>query len=177
MALLIDTPRWPWRGQLWAHMISDDSLDELHAGARSLNLRYLSFGCDHYDVPDHLWPAACEQAALVDPRDIVRSLRSSGLRVAGGKPRKAWRRVDGLPAGVRSDGVERWLDNARSRLVTPAVEVLVRPGECVVLHLLDHDTRPDVDDLLGVPPRHDATVCETIVDGRYSLELVLPDFD
>ena len=29
MALLIDTPRWPWRGRLWAHLISDESIDEL----------------------------------------------------------------------------------------------------------------------------------------------------
>ena len=66
MALMIDTPRWEWRGHLWAHLISDDSLDELHQAGRDLGLRWLSFGRDHYDVPDVLWPAACEIAELVE---------------------------------------------------------------------------------------------------------------
>jgi len=106
MSLYIDTPRWEWRGRLWAHMISDQNLDELHHAARSLNLRWVAFGRDHYDVPDVLWPAACEIAELVDPREIVRSLRRSGLRVPGGKPKKSWRRLDGLPTELHGSEVD-----------------------------------------------------------------------
>ena len=31
MAVLIDTPVWPWRGRLWSHLVSDVSYEELHA--------------------------------------------------------------------------------------------------------------------------------------------------
>jgi hypothetical protein len=173
MSLLIDTPRWPWRGRLWAHMISDESLDELHEAARSLNLRYLTFGCDHYDVPDHVWDEACQRAELVDSRDIVRSLRATGLRVHGGKPRKAWKRVEELPGSLDLEVVHDWLGNARTRMTHAAVEVLVRPGECVVLHLLGDERRPYVEDLLDGPDHPRSSVCETVADGRYSLELIL----
>ena len=172
MALLIDTPRWPWRGRLWAHLISDESLDELHQGARELGLRYLSFGCDHYDVPDTMWVEACRGARLVDSREIVRSLRMSGLRVGGGKPRKAWRRVDQLPQELAAGEVERWLAEVRYRLARAEVEVLARPNEWVVLHLLDGVERPDLGELIR-GPGNGSSICETVADGRYSLELVI----
>ena len=114
---------------LWAHMISDHGLDELHAAARSLNLRWVAFGRDHYDVPDVLWPAACEIAELVDSRDIVRSLRRSGLRVHGGKPKKTWRRLDMLPVEYSSGEVASWLDAVSPHFANAAVEVLGRPTE------------------------------------------------
>src|SRR3954469_2637533 len=31
VAVLIDTPVWPWRGRRWSHLVSDVSYDELHA--------------------------------------------------------------------------------------------------------------------------------------------------
>lgn len=176
MSLLIDTPRWPWRGRLWAHLISDESLDELHAAARDLDLRYLSFGCDHYDVPDTVWAAACQRATLVDPREIVGSLRASGLRVGGGKRRKAWRRVDRLPSTLESDGVGDWLADVRPHLAEAAVEVLARPTEWLVLHILDGPERPELGELGQGPGSRSASVWETVADGRYSLELVIrPD--
>jgi len=172
MALLIDTPRWPWRGRLWAHLISDESIDELHHAARELGLRWLSFGRDHYDVPDTAWADACALAELVDSREIVRSLRRTGLRVAGGKPQKAWRWTESLPAAVEGPEVRRWLDRTRHLLPVSAIEVLHRPGEHVVLHQLDRPDRPDLGDLRE-PPIASAQVIETVADGRYSVELVL----
>ncbi len=38
MAILVDDCNWPWRGMLFCHMISDTSLDELHAFARWLGV-------------------------------------------------------------------------------------------------------------------------------------------
>jgi len=33
MAILIDEPMWPAHGRLWAHLVSDTDLEELHAFA------------------------------------------------------------------------------------------------------------------------------------------------
>ena len=48
MAVLVDEAVWPWRGARWAHLVSDDSVDELHAFARRLGLRRMAFQGDHY---------------------------------------------------------------------------------------------------------------------------------
>jgi hypothetical protein len=66
MAILIDTARWPAHGRLWAHLISDTSLDELHAFAAAHGIPRRGFDLDHYDVSS---------------REIVSALRDSGLRV------------------------------------------------------------------------------------------------
>jgi hypothetical protein len=39
MAILIDDPRWPAHGRLWAHLVSDSDLDELHAFAAANGIR------------------------------------------------------------------------------------------------------------------------------------------
>lgn len=163
----------PWRGRLWAHLVSDESLDELHSAARDLGLRWLSFGRDHYDVPDTLWPAACEIADHVDSRIIVRSLRSSGLRVGGGKPQKAWRPIGSLPPDLDAGPVGAWLRDVRPVFERASVDVLARPGELVVLHLLDARYTPDLGELAGGPQIGGTRVIHTVAEGRYSLELVV----
>ena len=35
MAILVDEPLWPNHGTMWAHLVSDASLDELHAFAQA----------------------------------------------------------------------------------------------------------------------------------------------
>ncbi len=81
MAVLVDSPRWQWRGQRWAHLVSDHSEDELHVFAAALGLRRLSFQGDHYDVPAPVVEHAIALGArLVDSRELVRRLRESGLR-------------------------------------------------------------------------------------------------
>lgn len=172
MALLIDTPRWEWRGHLWAHMISDVSLEDLHAGARQLSLRWVSFGRDHYDVPDTLWPAACEIAQLVDSREIVRSLKRTGLRVPGGKPKKSWRQLHELPHEYASGPVADWLGAINPLFADGAIEVLGRPTEIVILHLLRVPSAPDLGPLAAGPGT--GRLVHTVLDNRYSLELVLP---
>jgi hypothetical protein len=172
VALLIDTPRWEWRGHLWAHLISDVSLDELHEAARGLGLRWLSFGRDHYDVPDVLWPDACEIAELVDSRVIVRSLRASGLRVGGGKPQKSWRLLPDVPPEIDRPEARAWRESVVRLLGAPAVDVLGRPTEVVVFHLVEHDSPVDLG-ALRAPPVPGSRVVETVVDGRYSVELIL----
>ena len=82
MAVLIDDPMWPAHGTLWAHLVSDSSLAELHDFARSNSLPRRSFDLDHYDVPaarvDDLVAAGAEK---VSGRDLVRRLIASGLRI------------------------------------------------------------------------------------------------
>ena len=82
MSVLIDKPMWPAHGRLWAHLVSDASLDELHAFAADQGLHPRSFDLDHYDVPeeivDRLIAAGAEP---VTGRDLVRRLEASGLRV------------------------------------------------------------------------------------------------
>ncbi len=80
--MLIDTPRWPAHGRLWAHLVSDRSLAELHAFAAAAGLPRRSFEGDHYDVPDERHDAVVAAGArLVDGRVLVRALQHSGLRL------------------------------------------------------------------------------------------------
>ncbi|WP_105565291.1 DUF4031 domain-containing protein [Microbacterium halophytorum] len=82
MSVLIDTPRWPAHGRLWAHLVSDASIDELHAFAAEHGLHPRSFDLDHYDVPEERVPGLIAAGAVpVDARTLVRSLERSGLRV------------------------------------------------------------------------------------------------
>lgn len=82
MTVLIDTPLWPKHDTVWAHLVSDASIDELQAFARRVGLPSRSFDLDHFDVPveryDELVAAGAEP---VSPRELVARLRRSGLRV------------------------------------------------------------------------------------------------
>ena len=81
MAILVDDAVWPWRGRLWAHLVSDTSVDELHAFAERLGIPRRAFQGDHYDVTDELRDCAiAEGARAVTSRDVVRALRAAGLR-------------------------------------------------------------------------------------------------
>lgn len=83
MTVLIDQPMWPAHGRLWAHVVSDESLDELHAFARATGLPERSFDLDHYDVPAERWQALVEAGAVpVSNRELVTRLGASGLRVS-----------------------------------------------------------------------------------------------
>ena len=81
MAILVDDAIWPWRGRLWAHLVSDTSVDELHSFAERLGIPRRAFQGDHYDVTDELRDCAiAEGARAVTSRDVVRALRAAGLR-------------------------------------------------------------------------------------------------
>jgi hypothetical protein len=84
MTVLIDQPAWPAHGTFWSHLVSDASLEELHAFAEANEVPRRSFDLDHYDVParryDELVAAG---ATAVGARELVIRLRDSGLRVRG----------------------------------------------------------------------------------------------
>lgn len=83
MTVLIDQPMWPAHNRLWAHLVSDESLDELHAFARAQGLPERSFDRDHYDVPEERWNTLVAAGAVpVSNRELVTRLSASGLRVS-----------------------------------------------------------------------------------------------
>ena len=82
MAILVDECNWPWRDLLWCHMVSDTSLDELHAFARWIGIPERGFQGDHYDIPEEARAIAVAEGALeVSSREVVEALRVSGLRI------------------------------------------------------------------------------------------------
>jgi hypothetical protein len=82
MAILVDDAVWPFRGERWAHLVSDSCYEELHAFVGVLGVPRRAFQGDHYDLPERLRPAALAHgAAAVSSRELVRRLRASGLRL------------------------------------------------------------------------------------------------
>ena len=83
MAVLIDTPVWPWRGRLWSHLVSDVSYEELHAFvAAELGIPRRAFQGDHYDIPQDLYDIAVAAGAQpVGARELLSRLLTAGLRV------------------------------------------------------------------------------------------------
>ena len=82
MVILIDEPRWPAHGRLWAHIVSDTDLDELHAFAARAGIPARGFDHDHYDVPVERWADLVALGAEpVGVREFVERLERSGLRV------------------------------------------------------------------------------------------------
>jgi hypothetical protein len=83
MAVLIDEPRWQFKGRLWAHLVSDQSLDELHDFAERLGIPRRGFHGDHYDVPKEFYDEVVDAGAVPTPsRELVRRLRAAGLRLS-----------------------------------------------------------------------------------------------
>ena len=83
MAVLIDEPDWPAHGRLWGHLVSDTSLDELHAFARAARIPERGFDHDHYDYPTERYEALVAQGAEpVSGKQLVARLAASGLRVS-----------------------------------------------------------------------------------------------
>jgi hypothetical protein len=79
--ILIDPPVWPGWDRVWSHLVSDESLDELHAFARQAGVPARAFDRDHYDVPSDKYDELIAAGATpVASRDLVRRLIASGLR-------------------------------------------------------------------------------------------------
>ena len=101
MTVLVDRALWPWRGRLWAHLVSDRSYEELHAFAAGLGVPREAFQGDHYDVPADLRERAVAAGAVpVEGRELVRRLQASGLRR---RRRDGLPGVDVAPAGQAAD--------------------------------------------------------------------------
>jgi hypothetical protein len=94
MTILVDAAVWPWRGRRWAHLVSDESLAELHDFATRLGIDSRLFQGDHYDITAEWREDAIALGALaVDSRDLVRRLRASGLRLSATQRRQLPRQV------------------------------------------------------------------------------------
>jgi hypothetical protein len=92
MTVLVDAAVWEWRGAKWAHLVSDESYDELHEFARRVGKRRLGFQGDHYDIEAADLRRAIDLGAeLLDSRVLVRRLRNAGLRRRNHKP--TWQRI------------------------------------------------------------------------------------
>jgi len=88
----VDTPIWPHRGRLWAHLVSDSAYDELHAFAGRLGVPVRAFQGDHYDVDEDLRERAVALGAEpVSCRELLSRLKGAGLR------RPAARRAGPVP--------------------------------------------------------------------------------
>lgn len=80
--VLIDDPRWPAHGRLWAHLVSDTSYDELHEFAAAHGIPERGFDYDHYDVPEDMHERLVAGGAQhVSGGELVRRLIASGLRI------------------------------------------------------------------------------------------------
>jgi hypothetical protein len=82
--IFVDRAVWPHRGDRWAHMVSDESYDELHAFSERIGIPRRAFQGDHYDVPTDYRERAIELGAVpITSRELVRRLVASGLRRRG----------------------------------------------------------------------------------------------
>jgi hypothetical protein len=82
VTILVDQAMWPAHGRLWAHLVSDSDLEELHAFAAANGIPRRGFDRDHYDVPEEsLERLVAAGARPVSAHELVRALIASGLRV------------------------------------------------------------------------------------------------
>lgn len=89
MVILIDDPRWPAHGRLWAHLVSDADLAELHEFAHRNGIPRRGFDLDHYDVPEEAHARLVAAGAVpVDGHELVRRLIASGLRITARERRR-----------------------------------------------------------------------------------------
>ena len=81
MTVYIDPPTWPGHGRLWSHLVSDTSLEELHAFAATIGLPARAFERDHYDVPAEWYDDVVAAGAQpVSSRELIARLHAAGLR-------------------------------------------------------------------------------------------------
>jgi hypothetical protein len=91
----MDEARWWHRGRRWCHLVSDSSLDELHAFADATGIPRRGFQGDHYDIPEEYRPGLIEAGAtVVESRELVRRLKLAGLRLTPAQRRTFAARVD-----------------------------------------------------------------------------------
>ncbi len=130
MTVLVDPPMWPAHGRLWSHVVSDTSLEELHAFARRVGIPERSFEGDHYDVPEERHAELVAAGAVpVGATELARVLRDSGLRFRKRKGERPLARVeDGLAAATAAPHVLDVVASPHERTSAGAAVVLVRTG-------------------------------------------------
>lgn len=95
VTILIDEARWWFRGRKWCHMVSDVSHDELIEFADGVGIPRRGFQGDHYDIPqEHRDAMIAAGAVEVESRELVRRLRTAGLRLSPAERRARSSTVD-----------------------------------------------------------------------------------
>lgn len=165
MAILIDPPRWPAWGTVFSHLVSDSSLEELHAFARANGVPAAAFDHDHYDVPERMYEHLVAAGALaVRETELIRRLIRGGMRVratdrtpkrriAEQRAREAWQQLMPEHRSLGEELLERWGEEHRHyhdvRHLVVALDALEQLGEAdpsVQLAVWFHDAVYD-----GVP--------------------------
>lgn len=147
MAILIDPPLWPAHGTEFSHLVSDVSVEELHAFAAAAGLTNRAFDRDHYDVPRKRFDDLVARGALPVPAsELARRLIRSGVRIpARQRPERldgvladAWDRILPGHPGVAARLISRWSephrqyhDRAHLLAVLRALDLLRSRGEPV----------------------------------------------
>ncbi len=141
MAVLIDPPRWPAHGTTFSHLVSDSSLEQLHAFAARAGVPERAFDRDHYDVAAHRYDELVALGALpVTGRELIRRLRASGLRVTSrdraehvvSTLRHRWPESLGGAIELRESLLARWSEpHRRYHAVGHLLAVLERLDELV----------------------------------------------
>ncbi|MCC3275562.1 MULTISPECIES: DUF4031 domain-containing protein [unclassified Arthrobacter] len=97
--IYIDPPMWPAHNTLFSHLVSDTSVEELHAFAQGAGISPRAFDGDHYDVPQHLHRKLVRRGAVaVTGGELVRILIGSGLRIPARE----------RPSALAGPLLERW---------------------------------------------------------------------
>ncbi|WP_211879896.1 DUF4031 domain-containing protein [Pseudarthrobacter albicanus] len=143
--IYVDPPLWPAHGTHFSHLISDTSIEELHAFAVDAGIPERAFDGDHYDVAEARYGALVAAGAIpVEGRILVRKLIASGLRIPARRRGKAlkvpllnrWNRA--LPGrdALFLDLMDRWGEehrkyHGRTHLlaVLEALDVLTDPAD------------------------------------------------
>lgn len=164
MTIYIDPPVWPAHGTVFSHVISDESLDELHRFAAAAGVSERAFDEDHYDVPEVRYAELVARGAeQVSGGELARILGRCGLRVkirersAKVRPNlaRSWARLGHSVLGAENlqsetgirwaalgeDLLDRWSEPHRSYHALPhlaavlrTVRLLERHGECPSHH-------------------------------------------
>lgn len=150
MAILIDPPLWPAHGTEFSHLVSDVSVEELHAFAAAAELTHRAFDRDHYDVPRQRFDDLVARGALpVSATELARRLIRSGVRIpARQRPERldgvltdAWDRLLPGHSGIAAQLITRWSeehrqyhDRAHLLAVLRALDLLRSRGEPVGAH-------------------------------------------
>ena len=158
MAVYLDPPLWPAHGTYFSHLISDSSLEELHAFARAAGIPERAFDGDHYDVAEARLGALVAAGAIpVEGRVLVRKLIESGLRIPARRRNGSlklplltrWNEVLPGHGALFLDLLDRWGEehrryHGRTHLlaVLEALDLLTepaRPSRSVLLAAWFHD--------------------------------------
>ncbi len=174
--LIVDDCIWPWRGRRWCHLVSDESLQELHVFAEWLGLPRRAFQGDHYDLDELLRAHAISVGATaVSARELSRRLRLAGLRLTQEARREfaqrsnrplAVRRIEPDEPGI-AELISAWTGGDlaglgqlghRQRLAT------VEDGNRIAIRITDDEAATDILTLLGPASEHFRAEIEAIFD-------------